>query len=88
MVVKEQIQNMQKGQEIWYKNMYCFPEKLIVDKISIIDNKDVIFLSDGTYITGYSLEDVFLTENECNLACQKELKDKIEKLKLMLETSK
>ena len=88
MVVEEQIKELKPGQEIWYKNMHCFPEKLIIDKISIIDNKDVIFLSDGTYITGYSLEDVFLTENECNLACQKELKDKIEKLKLMLEISK
>ena len=36
MVVQEQIQNIQPGQEIWYKNMYCFPEKLIIDKISII----------------------------------------------------
>lgn len=85
MITQDIANNLKNGQEIWYKNLHIVPEKCIVD---YVDDKGIWLQNDDTYISKSMYEYTYLTENECIEACEKELKDKIEKLKLMIKMEK
>lgn len=84
----QEVNTLEHNQKVWYKSIYIFPEELIVDKVDVLDDKIIVNLSDGTYIPENSLEDLFLTKEECITACEKELESRVEKLRLMLKSDK
>lgn len=87
-MTKQEANKLEHNQKVWYKSIYIFPEELIVDKVDVLDDKIIVNLSDGTFIPENSLEDLFLTKEECITACEKELESRVEKLRLMLKSNK
>lgn len=85
MVVEEQIKKLKPGQELWYKNLYIFPEKVIVKNIDYLYGELVINLEDYSYISKKEYDSVFLTKKECEKACEVELVEKLNKLRAMME---
>lgn len=88
MITKEQALQLKPNQEIYYKNIYTYPELIIVNDISLTDEGCNVLLVDGTYIPERCFDNVYLTKEECVEDCQKELNMKLEKLRYMLETEK
>ena len=85
MVVEEQIKKLKPGQELWYKNLYTLPEKVIVKDIDYLYGELVINLEDCSYISKKEYDSVFLTKKECEKACEAELVEKLNKLRAMME---
>ena len=85
MVVEEQIKKLKPGQELWYKNLYTLPEKVIVKSIDYLYGELVINLEDYSYISKKEYDSVFLTKKECEKACEVELAEKLNKLHVMME---
>lgn len=85
MVVEEQIKKLKPGQELWYKNLYTLPEKVIVKSIDYLYGELVINLEDCSYISKKEYDSVFLTKKECEKACEVELVKKLNKLRAMME---
>lgn len=85
MVVEEQIKKLKPGQELWYKNLYTLPEKVIVKSIDYLYGELVINLEDYSYISKKEYNSVFLTKKECEKACEVELIEKLNKLRAMME---
>ena len=85
MVVEEQIKKLKPGQELWYKNLYTLPEKVIVKSIDYLYGELVINLEDCSYISKKEYDSVFLTKKECEKVCEAELVEKLNKLRAMME---
>ena len=85
MVVEEQIKKLKPGQELWYKNLYTLPEKVIVKSIDYLYGELVINLEDCSYISKKEYDSVFLAKKECEKACEVELVEKLNKLRAMME---
>lgn len=88
MVTIEQIKDLKTDDIIYWKNLYLFPEMLKIKRMDKSEDKYIIVLEDDIIIPEKNFDNVFLTEKECIEDCQKELNQKIEKLRLMLKTSK
>ena len=87
MITEEQIKALKPGDCIWYKNIHIYPEKLTISEIKQFNDDLEIYLEDGTYIKQGDTN-IFLTQEECTDSCEKELNERLDKLRLMLKTSK
>lgn len=76
------IEDLKQGQEIYYKSIWGWPEKLKIFSIDL--SKKEIHLEDGTYLNEKLFDSVFLNEKECIEACEKETQEKLNKLRNML----
>ena len=85
MVAEEQVKKLKPGQELWYKNIHTFPEKVIVRSIDYLYGELVINLEDYSYISKREYDSVFFTKKECEKACEVELAEKLNKLRAMME---
>ena len=85
MLTEEQIRKLKPGQELWYKNLYTLPEKVIVKDIDYLYGELVINLEDCSYISKKEYDSVFLTKKECEKACEVELVEKLNKLRAIME---
>lgn len=87
-MTSEEAKTIKEGQELWYRGLEGFPEKVIVSHVSRNDSKAEIHLVDNCYIPERDFEDyVFLTFEECASSCEKEYKRKLDKLHEMLKIS-
>ncbi|MCM1260548.1 MAG: hypothetical protein NC222_06295 [Staphylococcus sp.] len=77
------LEELKQGQEIFYKSVFGWPEKLKIFSIDL--NAKEIHLEDGTYLNEKLFEETFLTEKECIEACEKEAKEKLQRLRKMIE---
>lgn len=86
----EEAKQLKEGQEIYYKGIVGFPEIVKISKIEYDKNNKIeIHLEDNCYIPERDLSEyVFLTIEECIKACEKEFKEKLDKLKNMLKKEK
>ena len=77
---------LKQGQNIFYKNVDCFPEQVEVSSIKYNnDGKIEIHLVDNCYIPERDIENyIFLTFDECKKSCEKTFNEKLKKLKEML----
>ena len=85
----EEAKQLKENQEIWYRGLSGLPEKVTVSKL-ITDGygKLEIHLTDNCYIPERDLGFVFLTFSECEEACEKHFKEKLQKLKEMILLNK
>ena len=86
----EEAKQLKEGQELWYKSLNNFPEKVIVSKLLYnLDGKLEIHLIDNCYIPERDLNEyIFLNFEDCAKQCEKEFKEKLNKLKEMLKMEK
>ena len=88
MITQEQLKDIKKGQELWWQSIYLYPEEVTVKEVIYTDTGVEIHLEDGTYIPERSFNYLFTDKKECIEACDKELNNRLDKLRLMLKTSK
>lgn len=83
----EEAKQLKEGQEIWYRGLNDFPEKVVVSKLLYNQQgKLEIHLVDNCYIPERDLKEyVYLTFNECAEVCKKNFQEKLDKLKHMME---
>lgn len=85
----EEVKKLQVGQTVYYKNLYLYPEEVVVKQVVLSPdehNADAprVELTDNCYIPERNFDQIFFAKEECASVCQKELNERLEKLRLML----